>query len=67
MIDDPYSVLGLTPDASDEEVKRAYRALYRSGLTLDEARQRVAEIAATQPEVSLFSEFIAASGRGLVR
>lgn len=25
MIDDPYSVLGLTPDASDEEVKRAYR------------------------------------------
>jgi len=23
MIDDPYSVLGLTPDASDEEVKRA--------------------------------------------
>ncbi len=27
MIDDPYRVLGLTPDASDEEVKRAYRAL----------------------------------------
>ena len=26
MIDDPYSVLGLTPDATDEEVKRAYRA-----------------------------------------
>ena len=25
MIDDPYSVLGLTPDASDEEVKRAYQ------------------------------------------
>lgn len=48
-------------------IKRAYRALYRSGLTLDEARQRVAEIAAAQPEVGLFSEFIAASGRGLVR
>ena len=27
MIDDPYSVLGLTPDARAEEVKRAYRAL----------------------------------------
>lgn len=27
MMDDPYSVLGLTPDATDEEVKRAYRAL----------------------------------------
>ena len=27
MMNDPYGVLGLTPDASDEEVKRAYRAL----------------------------------------
>lgn len=27
MIDDPYKVLGLTPDASDEEVKGAYRRL----------------------------------------
>lgn len=27
MISDPYSVLGLSPNATDEEVKRAYRAL----------------------------------------
>lgn len=27
MIDDPYAVLGLSPGASDEEVKKAYRAL----------------------------------------
>ena len=27
MMDDPYRVLGLTPDASDEDVKRAYRQL----------------------------------------
>lgn len=27
MIDDPYKVLGISPDASDEEVKRAYRRL----------------------------------------
>ena len=27
MIDDPYKVLGLSPDASDEEVKKAYRPL----------------------------------------
>ena len=27
MIDDPYKVLGLTPDASDEDIKRAYRRL----------------------------------------
>ena len=27
MIDDPYKVLGLSPDASDDDVKRAYRRL----------------------------------------
>ena len=27
MIDDPYKVLGVGPDASDEEIKRAYRRL----------------------------------------
>ena len=27
MIDDPYKVLGVNPDASDEEIKRAYRNL----------------------------------------
>jgi UDP-N-acetylglucosamine acyltransferase len=48
-------------------IKRAYRALYRSGLTLDEARQRVAEIAAGQAEAAPFAAFIADSGRGIVR
>ncbi|MCC4116634.1 acyl-ACP--UDP-N-acetylglucosamine O-acyltransferase [Aromatoleum toluclasticum] len=48
-------------------IKRAYRALYRAGLSLDDARARVAEIAAEHPEVTLFADFIASSGRGIVR
>ncbi|NML25358.1 acyl-ACP--UDP-N-acetylglucosamine O-acyltransferase [Zoogloea dura] len=48
-------------------IKRAYKTLYRSGLTLDEARRQIAEAAASAPELQQFSDFIADSGRGLVR
>lgn len=48
-------------------IKRAYRALYRSGLTLDEARARVGEIVAENEEVKLLGDFISTSGRGIVR
>ncbi|NMG00862.1 acyl-ACP--UDP-N-acetylglucosamine O-acyltransferase [Aromatoleum toluolicum] len=48
-------------------IKRAYRALYRAGLSLDEARTRVGEIAGEHPEVAPFAAFIAASERGIVR
>ena len=48
-------------------IKRAYRALYRSGLSLEQARERIAEIVAEQAEAAPFGEFIAESGRGIVR
>ncbi|WP_114649541.1 acyl-ACP--UDP-N-acetylglucosamine O-acyltransferase [Pseudothauera hydrothermalis] len=48
-------------------IKRAYRTLYRSGLKLDEARDKIAEIAAEHQEVGIFLDFIAHSARGIVR
>ncbi len=48
-------------------IKRAYRALYRSGLTLDEARQRIGEMIAEYPEVKPLGDFLVDSGRGIVR
>ena len=48
-------------------IKRAYRALYRAGLSLADARAEVDAIAADHPEVTLFADFIRDSGRGIVR
>ena len=48
-------------------IKRAYKTLYRSGLSLDEARRQIAEAVAEAPELQQFSDFIAESGRGIVR
>jgi len=48
-------------------IKRAYRTLYRSGLKLDEARDKIAQIAAEHQEVGIFLDFIAHSARGIVR
>jgi UDP-N-acetylglucosamine acyltransferase len=48
-------------------IKRAYRALYRSGLSLEEARKIIAEAAVEDQSVKVFSDFIAVSNRGIVR
>ena len=29
MMEDPYKILGVSPDATDEEIKRAYRELVK--------------------------------------
>ena len=57
---------GFTTEAMSA-IKKAYRALYRSGLSLGEAREKIAAIAAESPEVRPFADFIGVSGRGLVR
>jgi UDP-N-acetylglucosamine acyltransferase len=52
-------------------VKQMHRLIYRSGLTLDEARSGVEALAATMPEaaddIAAMSAFLAVPGRGLVR
>lgn len=48
-------------------VKRAYKTLYKSSLTLDEARAAIAAEVAVTPELGLLTEFLAAPGRGIIR
>ena len=56
MIDDPYKVLGLSPDASDEEIKKAYRRLakkYHPDLNPGdaEAARRMKEVNAAYEQI----------------
>ena len=56
MIDDPYKVLGVSPDASDEEIKRAYRRLakkYHPDLNPgdQEAARRMQEVNAAYEQI----------------
>jgi len=49
------------------EIKRAYKTLYKSGLTLEEAKKALAEQARSCPEVQLLIDFFADSTRGIIR
>ncbi len=56
---DPYKVLGVSPDASDEEIKKAYRALarkyhpdkYRDSDLADLASEKMKEVNAAYEEI----------------
>jgi UDP-N-acetylglucosamine acyltransferase len=49
------------------QIKRAYKTLYRNGLTLDEAKVELAKMQSTTPEIGLLTDFLNASTRGIVR
>jgi len=57
---------GFTPEQV-LNIRRAYRLLYRSGLKLQTAMDRLEEAAAAQPEIRLFVDFIKRSTRSIVR
>lgn len=49
------------------EVRRAYKALYRESLTLEEAKTKIAAAAIAAPVLVPLVEFLAMAGRGIVR
>ena len=49
------------------QIKRAYKALYRNGLTLDEAKIELATMQKNTPEIKLLTDFLNISTRGIVR
>lgn len=57
---------GFSPEAI-LQIKRAYKALYRNSLTLEEAKAELAVMQQTTPEIALLNDFLAVSTRGIVR
>jgi UDP-N-acetylglucosamine acyltransferase len=49
------------------QIKRAYKTLYRKGLTLEESKAELLLMHAETPEIALLSDFLNASTRGIVR
>ncbi|MGL6011485.1 MAG: acyl-ACP--UDP-N-acetylglucosamine O-acyltransferase, partial [Shewanella oncorhynchi] len=48
-------------------VRRAYKTLYRSSLTVEEAIEALAEDAQNDEQVKLLLEFVKSSSRGIIR
>ena len=48
-------------------IKRAYKAVYRQGLTIDEAMDKIASLDGNMVELGFFSDFIKNSSRGIIR
>lgn len=53
--------------ATIDGLRRAYRTLYRSGLTLEQAKARLLEEADALPEARVLADFLAVSTRGIAR
>jgi acyl-[acyl-carrier-protein]--UDP-N-acetylglucosamine O-acyltransferase len=57
---------GFTPEQITN-VKNAYKALYRQGLSYEEARNQIAQAAQTEPELAVLRDFLADSQRSIIR
>ena len=54
-------------DAAIAELRRAFKVIYRQGLTLDVAPERLTEMAADVPEIDPLIDSLRQSERGIVR
>jgi UDP-N-acetylglucosamine acyltransferase len=50
-----------------QQIKRAYKVLYRQGLSFEEAKLALAEMEKSCPEIGLMTRFLAQTTRGIVR
>lgn len=57
---------GFSPE-SIRQLRNAYRVLYRSGLSLDEAKGELERLAEDQAELRIFVEFLGNSRRSVIR
>lgn len=57
---------GFTPEQV-RNIRAAFRVLYRSGLKLAEASERIAALAGEQPELRVLVDFLPRASRGIVR
>lgn len=57
---------GFAPEAI-AAIRRAYKALYKSGLLLEEAKIQLSAASAAHPELLPLVEFLSAPGRGIIR
>jgi UDP-N-acetylglucosamine acyltransferase len=57
---------GFTPEAI-AALKKAYKTLYKSGLTFADAKAEIEKQAAESPEVRALADFLATSTRGILR
>jgi UDP-N-acetylglucosamine acyltransferase len=53
--------------AAIDGLRRAYKTLYKAGLTLEQAKAELAEQVSTLPELLPLVEFLGTSTRGIVR
>ncbi len=57
---------GFSP-AAVAAVKRAYKTLYKSGMTLEDARAAIAGEVESVPELDVLARYLAETGRGIIR